>query len=83
MTEYDFFVPKGWQCPVCGRVYSPTFPWCTFCGNGEQTVTTTTDKLVTNTGSCQPPKPAVWPNEGWYMDIINEALKSTKKEEDK
>ena len=38
--NYDCYVPQGWQCPVCRRVYSPGTPWCYFCGN-EQTVTTT------------------------------------------
>lgn len=81
MTEYDFFTPKGWQCPVCGRVYSPSFPWCVVCGNEEQTVTTTTDTLVTNTGSYQPPEPMTWPNESWYMDIVNKAMYGTNKQE--
>ena len=38
MYEYNF-APQGWQCPICKRVYAPTYPWCIFCGN-EQTVTT-------------------------------------------
>ena len=25
-------VPKGWQCPVCGRVYAPFMPMCSHCG---------------------------------------------------
>jgi len=46
---YDIpqFIPQGWQCPVCKRVYSPEWPWCTFCGQGV-TVTTTTE-LLSNT----------------------------------
>ena len=24
-------IPQGWQCPVCGRVYSPTSPMCLYC----------------------------------------------------
>lgn len=37
------FAPQGWQCPVCGRVYSPTTPMCYYCGNGEPyTVSSTT-----------------------------------------
>lgn len=39
--ENDYFVPQGWQCPVCKRVYSPSYPWCLFCG-GNQTSTATT-----------------------------------------
>lgn len=26
-------VSKGWQCPICSRVYSPTTPMCFYCGN--------------------------------------------------
>ena len=32
------FAPQGWQCPVCGRVYSPSTEMCRYCGN-EQIVT--------------------------------------------
>ena len=28
-------VNKGWQCPICGRVYSPTIPMCFYCGREE------------------------------------------------
>ena len=31
----DIFVNKGWQCPICGRVYSPTTPMCFYCGREE------------------------------------------------
>jgi len=27
------YVPKGWVCPVCKRVYAPDWPFCTFCNN--------------------------------------------------
>ena len=45
------FIPRGWMCPVCGRVYAPDWPFCTSCG-GEKTVTTpnlnaTTDVDIT------------------------------------
>lgn len=23
---------QGWQCPICGRVYSPTTMMCLYCG---------------------------------------------------
>lgn len=32
--------PQGWQCPICGRVYSPTTPMCWYCGNQKMTYTT-------------------------------------------
>lgn len=35
-------VPMGWQCPVCGRVYSPTTMQCFYCGNEHFTTTTST-----------------------------------------
>lgn len=34
-------VQQGWQCPICKRVYAPNTPMCYYCGNGEQTTTTT------------------------------------------
>jgi len=40
------FIPQGWQCPVCHRVYAPTWPWCTTCGQGV-TITSSTE-LLTN-----------------------------------
>ena len=40
MYDHDF-VPQGWQCPVCRRVYSPSTPMCFSCGGERQTVTTT------------------------------------------
>lgn len=56
--EYDFsFAPQGWQCPICRRVYSPTYPWCIFCGN-ETTTTTTT--VTTN------------PELSWLTDYLKE-----------
>jgi len=32
--SYEFHMPhpQGWQCPVCGRVYSPYYPKCDYCG---------------------------------------------------
>lgn len=37
---YPDVTPKGWECPKCGRVYSPFTPMCWYCG-GEQTITVT------------------------------------------
>ena len=33
MTLIDFEnqIPKGWECPKCGRVYSPSTPMCFTC----------------------------------------------------
>ena len=44
---------QGWQCPICGRVYSPITPMCYYCG-GEQRIyttvgtTTETNNIETN-----------------------------------
>ena len=34
-AEDNIFINKGWQCPICGRVYSPTIPMCFYCGKKE------------------------------------------------
>ena len=40
--DYQKIPPQqGWQCPICGRVYSPTTMMCLYCGNGEEFVSTT------------------------------------------
>lgn len=40
--------PQGWQCPCCGRVYSPTTPMCFYCSNKEGTVQTTGTSINDN-----------------------------------
>ena len=40
MINENIGVSQGWQCPICGRVYSPYTPMCYYCG-GEQRVYTT------------------------------------------
>ena len=35
LPQDNLLVNKGWQCPICGRVYSPTTPMCFYCGNKE------------------------------------------------
>lgn len=57
------FVPQGWQCPICGRVYAPSTPWCYFCGNQETYTTTTTSETITS-GSA--PK-REYPESGEYQ----------------
>ena len=34
----DGYVPQGWQCPKCKRIYSPELPTCIFCNNDRQEV---------------------------------------------
>lgn len=31
MEYKGYFVQQGWQCPICGRVYSPTTLMCISC----------------------------------------------------
>ena len=31
---------QGWQCPICGRVYSPTTVMCLYCGNEKESIST-------------------------------------------
>ena len=31
--NYEFFAPKGWICPKCGRVYNPYTNMCPYCNN--------------------------------------------------
>lgn len=35
LPQDNIFVNKGWQCPICGRVYSPITPMCFYCSRGE------------------------------------------------
>ena len=41
LPQDNIFVNKGWQCPICGRVYSPTTPMCFYCSNKINTTTQT------------------------------------------
>jgi hypothetical protein len=35
------FVPQGWECPKCKRVYSPTTSMCSHCPEHSQGYTST------------------------------------------
>ena len=44
------YVPQGWQCPICKRVYSPMTPSCYFCPEKmDITITTTATNATTET----------------------------------
>jgi len=45
------FIPQGWECPKCKRVYSPTTSICSHCPehSKEYTSTGTTFSADTNT----------------------------------
>lgn len=36
----DRFIQQGWQCPICGRVYSPSTTMCYYCGSGQNYIYT-------------------------------------------
>jgi uncharacterized OB-fold protein len=52
MNDFNF-IPQGWECPKCKRVYSPTTIMCIACP--QHTITTTNTPIgvgghgVTNT----------------------------------
>lgn len=48
------FAQQGWQCPICGRVYSPTTPMCYYCGGESVTTTSSTFPITTKGEPCQP-----------------------------
>jgi len=33
------FIPQGWECPKCKRVYSPTTTMCAHCPQHTQAIT--------------------------------------------
>ena len=39
MYDIPQYVPQGWQCPVCKRVYEPYVRSCDYCGEVTITVT--------------------------------------------
>lgn len=41
MYYEDKFIQQGWQCPICGRVYSPSTAMCYYCGDSHSYVNTT------------------------------------------
>lgn len=41
LPQYNMSINKGWQCPICGRVYSPTTPMCFYCKGNSQSIPTT------------------------------------------
>jgi hypothetical protein len=35
----EMLMQQGWECPKCGRVYSPSTSMCKYCGNKEYITT--------------------------------------------
>lgn len=40
--NYATFIPQGWECPRCHRVYSPSQPFCLYCNDKRITYRSTT-----------------------------------------
>lgn len=51
--------PQGWQCPICGAVYSPQTPACWYC-NGQKTITNASN-LEIKVGDWNLPEPEAVP----------------------
>ena len=48
MINENIGVQQGWQCPICGRVYSPMTFMCYYCGGEQKTITTVGTSTETN-----------------------------------
>ena len=33
------FIPQGWECPKCKRIYSPTTVMCSYCPQNNNSIT--------------------------------------------
>lgn len=69
MYDVPQYIPQGWQCPVCKRVYAPDYPWCNFCGEETRVTNVTTpetkDNTILKTSDCIPgyvPDVHLWGN---------------------
>jgi ribosomal protein S27AE len=45
MINQHGFTQQGWECPKCGRVYSPSTPMCLSCPEKTMTSTTTGHRM--------------------------------------
>ena len=48
MINENISVQQGWQCPICGRIYSPMTLMCYYCGGEQKIITTAGTNTETN-----------------------------------
>ena len=48
MINENIGIQQGWQCPICGRVYSPMTFMCYYCGGEQKTIITVGTSTETN-----------------------------------
>lgn len=48
------FIPQGWECPKCKRVYAPTMMQCSHCPENSQGTVTTFNVGTSNTTYSHP-----------------------------
>lgn len=62
--EDQYWKPRGWICPVCGHVYSPSTPMCYYCSSKDTTITATETQP-------QAPKEYITSWEQWLKQATN------------
>ena len=63
------FIPQGWECPKCKRVYSPTTSICSYCSQHTQGTATTETTLTANSSNS---------SNAWMVHNFEVDKKSTK-----
>lgn len=72
-------VNKGWQCPICERVYSPSTPICFSCNN-KQTTECVDENLVPFDKVCEYLSNHLWTDRDADGDPIVESIHNITKE---
>ena len=73
-------VNKGWQCPICERVYSPSTPICFSCNN-KQVTDCIDENLVPFDKVCEYLNSHLWTDRDPDGDPIVESVANMTKED--